>query len=151
MVRIVSKEIIIRRADVAEILDLRHRILRAGLPWETASFEGDDAATTLHFAAESDGKIVGCATIMLNEWQGEAAWQVRGMAVDESSRGTGIGRCLLDAIDAAGEVRLLWCNARTPAVDFYKRSGWQVVSEVFDIPTAGPHVKMIKQLPPLAR
>ena len=40
----------------------------------------------------------------------------------------------------------LWCNARTPAVGFYQRMGWAVVSDVFEIPTAGPHVRMTKRL-----
>jgi hypothetical protein len=49
---------------------------------------------------------------------------------------------------ADGPVRQLWCNARVPAANFYRKLGWQVVSEVFEIPTAGPHVRMTKALPP---
>jgi hypothetical protein len=41
---------------------------------------------------------------------------------------------------------LLWCNARVPAVPFYREMGWAVVSEPFEIPTAGPHVRMVKRL-----
>jgi hypothetical protein len=46
-----SPEITCRRATVAEIMPLRHRILRAGLPFETARFEGDEEATTRHYVA----------------------------------------------------------------------------------------------------
>lgn len=38
---------------------------------------------------------------------------------------------------------LVWCNARTSAIGFYEKLGWQVVSEPFDVLTAGPHVKMV--------
>ncbi len=73
-----------------------------------------------------------------------------GMAVAEGRQGQGIGSKLLLAVDRsiaespAGVSRLLWCNARTPAAVFYGKHGWQIVSDVFDIPSAGPHVKMIK-------
>jgi GNAT superfamily N-acetyltransferase len=56
---------------------------------------------------------------------------------------TGIGRALLRVAErelaAEGGPRLLWCNARLGAVGFYERLGWTVVSDVFDIPTVGPH------------
>lgn len=139
-------------ANLDEIVDLRHRVLRAGLPRETANFEGDGAPTTRHLKAVDAGEIIGCATMVLNEWPGEPAWRVRAMAVEENWRGSGVGKALLNAIEsAAGETRLLWCNARTPAIDFYRSAGWTIASEPFDIPTAGAHVKMFKRLPPLAR
>ena len=47
-----------------------------------------------------------------------------------------------------GRGALLWCNARVPYVPFYEAMGWRVVSGQFEIPTAGPHVKMLKRLAP---
>jgi GNAT superfamily N-acetyltransferase len=146
---LVMAEITVREAELGEILDLRHRVLRAGLPREAASFEGDESDTTKHVAARVDGRVVGCATILLNEWNGEPAWQLRGMAVDEEYRGAGVGRSLLEAIEKLVEgslIQLIWCNARVPAHGFYRRMGWEVVSGVFDVPTAGPHVKMVKRM-----
>jgi GNAT superfamily N-acetyltransferase len=148
-----TAKIEIRRVGVEEILDLRHRILRAGLPPESARFEGDEAETTLHLAAlavEPSGKAVGCLSLMLNSFEGEPAWQLRGMAVDESQQQRGLGRMLLAQAEAevASENKtwLLWCNARLPAAGFYQKHGWAIVSEVFEISTAGPHVKMRKRL-----
>jgi predicted GNAT family N-acyltransferase len=140
--------ITIRPANPSEVIDLRHRILRSGLARETAIFDGDDAPTTLHFVAEQDHAIVGCATLVLSEWQGRPAWQLRGMAVDDSFRGRGIGKALLAALEgsiAEQPVSQLWCNARSPAVSFYERSGWVIASEEFVIPTAGPHRRMTRQ------
>jgi GNAT superfamily N-acetyltransferase len=147
----------IRRVGVEKILDLRHRILRAGLPPESARFEGDEAETTVHWAAftvEASGRAgeqaVGCLSLMLNSFEGEPAWQLRGMAVDDPQQGRGLGRELLThaekALETGSQGRLLWCNARVPAAGFYQKHGWTIVSEIFEIPTAGPHVKMSKRL-----
>jgi GNAT superfamily N-acetyltransferase len=153
----ITAKIEIRRVGVEKILDLRHRILRAGLPPESACFEGDDADTTLHlgaFAVESSGGAgqgaVGCLSFMLNSFDAEPAWQLRGMAVDEPQQRSGLGRELLTRAEATvaseSQIGLLWCNARLPAAGFYQKLGWTIVSEVFEIPTAGPHVKMSKRL-----
>ena len=56
----------------------------------------------------------------------------------------GVGAALLIfAVDALRPAPLLWCNARIGAVPFYRRLGWRVVSDVFDVPTVGPHVRMV--------
>lgn len=140
----------IRRAQAHEIVDLRHKVLRQGLDRAEAIFPGDDRPDSWHVLAEVAGDIVGCATVHASSWQGEPALQLRGMAVAESVRSQGIGHQLLrhleELVRANSPVRLWWCNARTPARRFYERQGWLVMSEVFDIPTAGPHVRMIKRL-----
>ena len=147
----------IRRVGVEMILNLRHRILRAGLPPESARFDGDEADTTLHWAAFAldaagcaEEQAVGCLSLMLNSWAGEPAWQLRGMAVDEPLQRSGLGRELLaraeETAASLGTAGWLWCNARAPAIGFYQKLGWATVSEVFEIPTAGPHVKMSKRL-----
>jgi GNAT superfamily N-acetyltransferase len=144
----------IRRAAIEEILALRHRILREGLPLEAANFPGDREETTLHVGAFDGLSVaVGCASMMLNRWEGEAAWQLRGMATDAGVQSLGVGKAVLDhltelALASPQKVRLFWCNARVPALRFYAREGWQVMSEEFDIPTAGPHRKLMKRLNP---
>jgi GNAT superfamily N-acetyltransferase len=144
------KTIVIRQAQAQEIIPLRHRILRAGLPLEEAHFTGDTEASTRHVAAFDDSLAICCATFVLNLWEGEPAWQLRGMATDDAWQGHGLGQNVLQyAIDLVLEsstVRLFWCNARTPALDFYRRQGWEVRSEQFEIPTAGPHRKLIRRV-----
>ena len=140
-------EITCRRATVAEIMPLRHRILRAGLPFETARFEGDQEATTRHYVALAGDDPVVCLSLMISEWDGRPAWQLRGMATDAGVQGRGLGRRLLKTAVAEARSdapdRIFWCNARTSAVGFYERLGWKVMSEPFDVLTAGPHVKMV--------
>jgi GNAT superfamily N-acetyltransferase len=141
----------IRRAAAAELVDLRHIVLRQGLPREEAMFAGDELPTSRHYGAFQGDRCVACATLHLNEWQGAPAWQLRGMATDPSVRGKGIGRALLafmdrDLLADDAPVRQLWCNARTPAAGFYQALGWTICSDVFDIPTAGPHYRMARRL-----
>lgn len=140
----------VRRANADELVDLRWRILRAGLPRSEAIFAGDDLPTSLHALAEWNGQVLCCATLHLNQWEQLPAYQLRGMATEDGYRKLGLGKRVLNKLEQAvleqTEVRQLWCNARTPAMEFYKRQGWVVRSEVFEIPTAGPHVRMSKRL-----
>jgi GNAT superfamily N-acetyltransferase len=140
----------IRRVLVDEVVDLRHEVLRQGLPRDSAIFAGDHDTESRHYGAFQGHRLIGCATLHKNPWQDEPAWQLRGMAVAHSHRGAGVGRQLLDFLEsdvrAGSALRLLWANARVPALAFYEKLGWRVVSDVFDIPTAGPHRKIFRQL-----
>ena len=140
------------RVSPEQIYVLRHRILRADLPPESAHFEFDHAAVAAHFAVLDDaGRVIGCTTIHPAPLDGKPAWRLRGMAVDTTAQIGGIGRRLLAAVDAHVRAaddgpKVLWCHARLPAVGFYERCGWAAVSDVYDIPTAGPHRTMVRRL-----
>jgi GNAT superfamily N-acetyltransferase len=152
-----GRRLAMRRVELADVIDLRHQVLREGLPREEAVFEGDAGPTARHYAAVelspgTGGRVrtVCCATFHLNAWAGETAWQLRGMATAPDLRGRGVGRALMEWAEQdlrqAAPVRLLWCNARVPALSFYLAQGWEIRSEIFDIPTAGPHHKLTKRL-----
>ena len=134
-----------------DILDLRHRILRAGLPADTARFEGDDETHTFHAGVRFAGKVIGCVTLLQRPYDREPAWQLRGMAIDDLYQRQGIGSALLLFIEGEarrrGGGKLLWCNARLPAVPFYESHGWVVDGPDFEIEDAGPHCEMVKPLP----
>ena len=148
-------DITIRAAAPEEVVDLRLAVLRPGFPREAAIFPLDHEPTTHHFVAVAavDNRIVGCVTISQpRPWQDRAdAIQLRAMAVAAEARGGSVGRRLLARVDE--HVRtlppprpIMWCNARVGALGFYQRCGWTVVSDVFDSPPAGPHVKMTRQV-----
>ena len=142
--------ITIREIPAHQTLAIRLAILRAGMPPESARFPGDELESTRHFGAFlSDGTHVGVASIYpapLPEAPRTAnTWQLRGMATLPEVRGQGAGRALLlacmDAARAQGGT-LLWCNARTGALEFYRKHGLTTIGEEFEIPTAGPHYRM---------
>ena len=146
-----SQDMQLRIVDPTAVVDLRHRVLRAGMPRDAAIFEGDSEVGTVHLAAFDDWDVlIACVTILHRGWQTQPAWQLRGMAVDQAHQGRGIGRMLLCEIDRLvlcdSHSNLLWCNARNPAVGFYEKHGWRLASPEFEIPTAGPHHKMTRHL-----
>jgi GNAT superfamily N-acetyltransferase len=145
-----SDAVLIDVVEVESILDLRWRVLRAALPRESARFDGDNEPATRHFAAIADDAVIGCVTILQRPWHEDPAWQLRGMAIDDAWQRRGVGERLLRRVEeyvlAHPHSLQLWCNARVPASGFYQKLGWTVASDVFDIPTAGPHVKMTRQL-----
>ena len=136
----------IRRCSVGEIINLRHRVLRAGRPIESANLTDDHAESTIHYALFEDGKAVSCLSLMHSQLDSEIAWQLRGMAADVGLQGKGLGGKLLkyamDDARALGFSNVMWCNARITAVGFYEKYGWKVCSEEFDVPLVGPHFKM---------
>lgn len=139
----------VRRADAAEILSLRHAVLRPGLHVEVSHYPQDDVA--VHVGAWDDGELVGCGTVFADPWHGPppepAAWRVRGMAVAPTRQGEGIGRLVLDQLVAAARAAgtpLVWANARSAALDFYLRQGWQVAGAEFVTTDTGlPHFPIV--------
>lgn len=151
----------IRPVDPAVTRPLRRAILRPHQTLAEMVYPGDDAPTTAHFAAFRDGRVVGSASIYLEPpperflpglpagADPAHAWRLRAMAVAEDLRGRGVGAALLAAcVDHARShgATSLWCNARTPAVEFYRRLGLAAYGEQFEEPGIGPHYFMAKAL-----
>jgi GNAT superfamily N-acetyltransferase len=143
----------IRRITAAETIAVRWPVLRPGFPRESAVFDGDDAPHTLHFGAFEGERLIGVASIYLAPFpampDSSPAWQLRGMATLPEVRGRRFGCALLDACVARARqenAALLWCNARTGAAAFYRKHGWEILGVEFDIPTVGPHYRMLLKL-----
>jgi predicted GNAT family N-acyltransferase len=130
-----------------DVLPLRHRVLRTGHAHALARFDGDTAPDTSHWAAFTGPLARCCLTMVRAPFEGDDAWQLRGMATDDGLRGAGLGQrvvaAALGALPAPPHPRRVWCNARAVAIPFYERLGWRVVSDRFEIPLAGPHVRML--------
>ncbi|MFP8964607.1 hypothetical protein ACLIYP_29185, partial [Streptomyces nanhaiensis] len=52
---------------------------------------------------------------------------------------------------AARGAALLWCNGRTRARGFYERQGFRVHGEEFVIEGVGPHLVLVREIPPRTR
>jgi GNAT superfamily N-acetyltransferase len=149
--------VVVRRATVEEIMPLRHAVLRPGYPPEASRYAEDGHA--VHLGGWDDGVLVACATVFADPWVGppEArdAWRLRGMAVDPGRQGTGIGATVLAAAVAAARAAgapLIWANARSTALGFYRRYGWQVAGEEFVASDTGlPHYPILLELAHRAR
>lgn len=104
--------------------------------------DGLDPACTHFVVRDAGGAVVG--TARMREYHGAA--KAERVAVHAAARGTGVGRLLMDALEAEArllalpEVRL---NAQTSAIPFYDRLGYVAEGPEFD--DAGiPHRHMRK-------
>jgi GNAT superfamily N-acetyltransferase len=139
----------IRKISPEDTYAIRLELLRPGHPIEDAMFPGDRDPETVHFGAFSGEDHVGIATLLRAAFPAQpdvtGAWQLRGMATLPSVQGLGFGRALLAACVEHARSRsaeLLWCNARSHAIGFYERAGFQCVGDEFHIEDAGPHFRM---------
>jgi GNAT superfamily N-acetyltransferase len=148
--------LVVRRATAVEIFPLRHAVLRPGYPDEASRYADDEVA--VHIGAWDGEQLVGCATVFAEPWPGgsgglgppaePASWRLRGMAVAPERQGSGVGAQVLAAAVAAAEAAgapMLWANARSTALGFYRRNGWQIAGEEFITADTGlPHVPITR-------
>jgi len=77
--------------------------------------------------AEADGRIVGCCALHII-WEDLA--EIKSLAVDDSHKGTGIGRSLVaDALKQAVELGLKRVFALTLEPAFFQKMGFEIVSK----------------------
>lgn len=71
------------------------------------------------------------------------------MAVLPSFQKQGIGEALVKEAEkfcTTQKADLIWFNARTTAVGFYQKMGYEIVGSEFEINEVGPHFLMFKYL-----
>ncbi|RYG12349.1 MAG: GNAT family N-acetyltransferase, partial [Chitinophagaceae bacterium] len=132
-------------------LDLRSKILRNGLPQAECIFPTDEVDGAFHLGCFIGETLISVASFFPNNYAGRETlgYQLRGMATDTAFAGKGYGAQLIDfAISRlnATQATHIWCNARTSAVEFYKKKGFNLTSEEFEIKGVGPHYEMIINL-----
>ena len=138
-----------------ETHDLRHRILRSHEPRSLRAHPSDTGPGALHIGSFLNGQLIGIGSIVPEPRDNAplpTSWRVRGMAVLENMRGTGVGGKILQAlIDHASAQALpaeIWCHGRANVQGFYERFGFVQEGDLFDQPGTGPHVLLVKTLPP---
>jgi GNAT superfamily N-acetyltransferase len=141
--------IVVRPAVADEIRLLRRDVLRPGGTLAPSPY--DLMAETVHVGAFDGDTVVGCASVFPEPHEDEKqAWRLRGMAVEPSRQGEGIGRLVLEAaIEAAAQAGapLLWATGRVTAMEFYQRLGWLAVGDVFSYgPADLPHLLILRRL-----
>ncbi|PZS20445.1 MAG: N-acetyltransferase [Pseudonocardiales bacterium] len=138
---------------------LRRAVLRPDLPPD-APLPGDELSGGVHLAAvDGDGAVLGTCFVYPDPcpWLPERAdaWRLRQMATADGHRGRGIGGAVVQAgieYATAQGARLLWCNAREPAVPFYQRHGFAIQGAVFTNERHPiPHQRMWRELSPQTR
>jgi predicted GNAT family N-acyltransferase len=144
----------VRVVDGAATRDLRRAVLRPQWP-PGSPMHGDDNSDAVHLAAVDEaGLVVGSCVLLPRRYpvrpERDGAWQLRGMATVPERRGHGIGAMVvtraIDEIKGRGG-RLVWCEARAAAVEFYRRHGFVVDGPEFEHAETGiPHHHMSRPL-----
>ena len=139
-----NPEFVVRRADAGDIEALARLLTdlfsieadfrpeperqRRGL---RAMLDAPDQRCVL--VAERDGAVIGMVTgqLVISTAEGAPSALVEDMVVDPARRGQGVGRALLNAIEAwagdrgATRMQLLADRENAPALAFYQRMGWR--------------------------
>jgi GNAT superfamily N-acetyltransferase len=138
---------------------VRGRVLFAGLPAEVSAFDGDTHDLAGHFGAFVAHAVAG----VISTWPEvpslldgpdfpatdlEAAWRLRGLAVDESARSMGLGLALIErAVDhgARHGAKLHWATASVLATNLWHRAGFSSSGEIHHEPGHGDWILMVSR------
>ncbi len=126
---------------------LRWKLLRA--PWnQPEGSEVDDIEEQcFHVMAVDDkDKVIGIARLQFNS---DNETQIRYMAVSEPNKRQGIGRKLINTMEQRAKKyshKKIVMDAREPAVNFYKKLGYNVIEKSYLLFDEIQHFRMSKEL-----
>ena len=139
---------------VEVVRPLRHRVLRPNQDFSSTFYPGDNDPDTVHCANLRDGIAIGIVSIYRRPPEGEddpRAWRLRGLAVDERRRQSGVASALMDRTIKelrARNASFVWCSARSEAVPFYEKRGFSTEGDWYDEPLIGLHIFMRRWISP---
>ncbi|MFK5957436.1 MAG: GNAT family N-acetyltransferase [Lutibacter sp.] len=140
----------IKKISAQETYEVRLKELREHIPL-SYKFNGDFDKNTFHLGAFKSDKLIAVSSFMKvnnTNFIGEQ-YQLRGMATLSKFQGYGAGKLMLQegfSILKGIKIDYLWCNARIIAVDFYKKQGFKIFGELFNLKYVGDHYVMYKNL-----
>ncbi|TCC98616.1 GNAT family N-acetyltransferase [Pedobacter hiemivivus] len=139
----------IKYITTTETLGLRNLVLRNNAGLDKCIFPTDETEGNFHLGCFVEDRLASIATFFPEDCEGRGAggFRLRGMATDPAFSGKGCGSDLIKF--AINELRsanasYIWCHARSSAVGFYEKLGFEVISEEYEVPEIGPHFNMIK-------
>jgi predicted GNAT family N-acyltransferase len=133
----------------SKLMNIRETVFvrEQGVP-STEELDELDAVAT-HFLAFNDSEPVATARVVIAA--AEQVAQIGRMAVLKSFRGQGIGAQMLLAVEhwiaQNTQMKSILLHAQTHALDFYRKQGYQVCSDIF-IEAGIEHREMKKSLTP---
>lgn len=145
-------EIVIKKISAADTIKVRQEVLRIGKPEESCWLKGDLLPSTQHFGLILSNSIVGVLSVYeqsINLFDSKHQYQIRGMAVLQAYQNQKFGQQLV--LFAENELskkksEFIWFNARTSAIGFYEKLGYQTIGAIFPVDLIGNHVVMFKKM-----
>lgn len=140
----------ISKIKAEDTYKLRKAVLRQGMTL-SHKMDGDHKVDTVHLGLFESDLLVCIASFMKSsrdDFKG-TQYQLRGMGTSKAFQGKGYGTMLMKKAEkllTSKGAEVIWCNARVNALDFYRKLGYEIRGEVFDVPQVGPHFVMFKKL-----
>jgi predicted GNAT family N-acyltransferase len=134
--------LIIKEIKPADTWQLRHTVMWPNRPLSYVQLSEDEKG--LHFGLFKEERIISVVSLFIEDEIG----QFRKFATENAEQGKGYGSMLLNQlIKEATErgVKILWCNARQTAANFYQKFGLEVSSEKW-LQGGIEYVRMTKNL-----
>ena len=136
-----------------DIMALRVKVLRKDTPVTHCNYPEDTYEDVIHLGVKNENSVVGTSSWFRKECPnlvGETAVQLKGMAVDESLQGTGVGALIISAGVAHAlncGANVVWARARDSALGFYLRCGFTEIGPGYvDEPTGMPHHNVFRRI-----
>ncbi|RYE13347.1 MAG: GNAT family N-acetyltransferase [Sphingobacteriales bacterium] len=135
----------IRFIAVESLLAIRNDVLREGkLQPGECIFSTDKIEGAFHLGYYVDDELACIASFHPQQYENYRGngYQLRGMATIAKYRGKGYGNQLLNfaIVYLRGQhANYLWCNARKAALVFYLNTGFEIISDEFEVKDIGPH------------
>ena len=146
---IVKMKIIEPKTDdeIEKYFNLRYEILRKpwNQPFSSTRDEWEDQSIHVLMLDENN-EAIACGRLQLNS---KEEGQIRSMAVRTDLQGKGLGKKIMDYIEAKANdmhLKTIILDARINAVEFYERCGYKVIGESYLLFGVIPHFKMEKKL-----
>ena len=118
----------IKQIQPSETWGIRHRVMWADKPFDDIKLPNDDIG--LHFGLFRDDVLLSVISLFIENDKA----QFRKFATETAEQGKGYGAKLLTHLIEEcirRNIKMLWCNARTSSVVFYKKFGFGIVSEAW--------------------
>jgi ribosomal protein S18 acetylase RimI-like enzyme len=118
----------IKEIAASETWPIRHKVMWPSKPLEFVVLPNDEEG--LHFGLYEKEILVSVISLFIDGQDG----QFRKFATDIFFQRCGYGTILLNYLIKESQrlnLKILQCNARTTAIEFYQRFGMKITSEVF--------------------
>lgn len=114
-----------------EAVSIRYDVLRKPLGLDFSIEQLQSEWADVHLVCYADnGEMLGCLVLSKKE----NALKMRQVAVKERLRGSGVGKALVEAAETYAKTNgyeVILLNARSNAVSFYERLGYEIISDTF--------------------
>lgn len=131
--------------EYEEELKLRDRILRRPIGLDLFAEDLKKDNNDIHIGAFIEDKLIGVLILTKTD---EESIRMRQVAVDESLRGLGVGKKMVEFCELEAKTegyKRIHLHARKTAVEFYLKLGYKVIGDEFT-EVGIPHLEMDKLL-----